>query len=99
MITECSMADNLRNRFPQVEFIKPCNLCPHMKRITLPNIHSALRDLGHGVHVPAQVAARARLALERILAVGARARVGPRRPLSSSCAAATWEQRAVGQGG
>src|SRR3546814_634682 len=45
MITECSMADNLRNRFPQVEFIKPCNLCPHMKRITLPNIHAALRDL------------------------------------------------------
>src|SRR3546814_12392566 len=70
MITECSMADNLRNRFPQVEFIKPCNLCPHMKRITLPNIHAALRDLRHEVHVPAEVAARARLALDRMLAVG-----------------------------
>lgn len=75
MITECSMADNLRNRFPQVEFIKPCNLCPHMKRITLPNIHAALRDLRHEVHVPAEVAARARLALDRMLAVGRRDRV------------------------
>src|SRR3546814_10380535 len=45
MITECSMADNLRNRFPQVEFIKPCKLCTHMKRITYPNINEALRDL------------------------------------------------------
>ena len=50
MITECSMADNLRNQFPQVEFIKPCNLCPHMKRITLPNIHACLRDLSKDVY-------------------------------------------------
>ena len=72
MITECSMADNLRNQFPQVEFIKPCNLCPHMKRITLPNIHACLRDLRHEVTVPANVAQRARKALERMLAVGRR---------------------------
>ena len=72
MITECSMADNLRNQFPQVEFIKPCNLCPHMKRITLPNIHSCLRELRHEVTVPADVAQRARKALERMLAVGRR---------------------------
>lgn len=70
LITECSMADNLRNRFPQVEFIKPCNLCPHMKRITLPAIHACLRELKHEVHVPEAVAARARMALERMLAVG-----------------------------
>lgn len=70
LITECSMADNLRNRFPQVEFIKPCNLCPHMKRITLPAIHACLRGLKHEVHVPEAVAARARMALERMLAVG-----------------------------
>jgi quinolinate synthase len=75
MITECSMADNLRNRFPQVEFIKPCNLCPHMKKITLPNIHACLRDLVHEVTVPEDVAARARRALERMLAVGRRDRV------------------------
>jgi len=72
MITECSMADNLRNQFPQVEFIKPCNLCPHMKRITLPNIHACLRELRHEVTVPADVALRARKALERMLAVGRR---------------------------
>ena len=70
LITECSMADNLRTRFPQVEFIKPCNLCPHMKRITLPAIHDCLSTLGHEVQVPAQMAVRARAALERMLAVG-----------------------------
>ena len=70
MITECSMADNLRNKFPQIEFIKPCNLCPHMKRITLPNIHACLRDLGNEVTVPGDVVVAARRALERMLAVG-----------------------------
>lgn len=75
MITECSMADNLRHRFPQVEFIKPCNLCPHMKRITLPNIHACLRDLKHEVTVPEGVAIAARRALARMLAVGRRDRV------------------------
>ncbi len=75
MITECSMADNLRNQFPQVEFIKPCNLCPHMKRITLPAIHACLRELRHEIHVPVEVAARARRALDRMLAVGRGERV------------------------
>jgi len=75
MITECSMADNLRNQFPDVEFIKPCNLCPHMKRITLPNIHACLRDLRHEVVVPPDVSARARAALDRMLAVGRRERI------------------------
>ncbi|UGB47268.1 quinolinate synthase NadA [Frateuria edaphi] len=72
LITECSMADNLRTRFPATQFIKPCNLCPHMQRITLPNIHAALRDMKHAVEVPADIAARARRALERMLAVGRR---------------------------
>jgi quinolinate synthase len=75
MITECSMADNLRNQFPQVEFIKPCNLCPHMKRITLPNIHACLRDLSNEVQVPEDVIAGARRALDRMLAVGRGERV------------------------
>ena len=75
LITECSMADNLRLRFPATEFIKPCNLCPHMKRITLPNIHACLRDLAPEVTVPEDVAARARRALERMLAVGRGERV------------------------
>lgn len=70
LITECSMADNLRTRFPKVEFIKPCNLCPHMKKITLPNIHACLRDMKYEVTVPTDIADRARCALERMLAVG-----------------------------
>lgn len=75
LITECSMADNLRAQFPAVQFIKPCNLCPHMKRITLPAIWEALRDMKHEVTVPADVAAGARRALEAMLAVGRRDRV------------------------
>ena len=74
MITECSMADNLRNQFPGVQFIKPCNLCPHMKRITLPNIHACLRDLRHEVLVAPEVRVRARAALDRMLAIGRRER-------------------------
>ncbi|HSM99383.1 MAG TPA: quinolinate synthase NadA [Rudaea sp.] len=70
LITECSMADNLRAQFPATEFIKPCNLCPHMQRITLQNVYVALRDLRHAVEIPAAIAARARGALERMLAVG-----------------------------
>ncbi|TAL94468.1 MAG: quinolinate synthase NadA, partial [Rhodanobacter sp.] len=72
LITECSMADNLRSQFPATQFIKPCNLCPHMQRITLQNIYACLRDLKHVIEVPADVRVRARAALERMLAVGRR---------------------------
>ncbi len=72
LITECSMADNLRAQFPATEFIKPCNLCPHMQRITLQNIYASLRDLRHAVEVPVDIAARARVALTRMLALGRR---------------------------
>ena len=75
LITECSMADNLRLDFPRIEFIKPCNLCPHMKRITLQNIHACLLGLGPEVRVPDAVAAGARRALQRMLAVGRRDQV------------------------
>lgn len=75
LITECSMGDNLRARFPEVEFVQPCNLCPHMKQITLPKIFDCLRDLQHPVEVDAQVSVRARAALERMLAVGRRDRL------------------------
>lgn len=70
MITECSMAGNVAVEFPDVEFIQPCNLCPHMKRITLPRILAALETLSPAIEVPADIAARARLSLERMLAVG-----------------------------
>jgi quinolinate synthase len=72
LITECSMADNLQAQFPAIRFVRPCNLCPHMKRITLPKIHACLRDLRHEVTIPPRVAVRARAALERMLAVGRR---------------------------
>ena len=75
MITECSMADNLRAQFPTTQFIKPCNLCPHMQRITLQNIYTCLRDLQHAIEIPADVSARARAALQRMLTVGRRERV------------------------
>jgi quinolinate synthase len=70
MITECSMSDNVAVEFPGVEFIRPCNLCPHMKRITLPRIYESLQTLQHAVEVDASVAERARAAVERMLAVG-----------------------------
>jgi quinolinate synthase len=71
MITECSMSDNLAAEFPEVDFVRPCNLCPHMKRITLPKIYEALRDLKFEIQIDPAVAGRARLAVERMLAVRA----------------------------
>jgi len=75
MVTECSMADNLRVQFPAVEFIKPCNLCPHMKRITLQNIYSCLRDGNNEIAIAPDVIAGARRALDRMLAIGRQERV------------------------
>jgi quinolinate synthase len=71
MVTECSMSDNVAAELPGVEFVRPCNLCPHMKRITLAGIVDSLRHLQHEVKIPAQVAERARQAVERMLAVKA----------------------------
>jgi quinolinate synthase len=70
LITECSMSDNVAVQFPEVEFIRPCNLCPHMKRITLPNILRSLQKMEHRVEIEPEVTARARTAVERMLAVG-----------------------------
>jgi quinolinate synthase len=64
------MSDNVAVQFPGTEFVRPCNLCPHMKRITLPKILRALQTMEHAVEVEAAVAARARRAVERMLAVG-----------------------------
>jgi quinolinate synthase len=72
MITECSMSDNVAVELPDVEFVRPCQLCPHMKRITLPKILRSLQTLQHEVHVDPEVGARAKLAVERMLAVGRR---------------------------
>jgi quinolinate synthase len=69
MITECSMSDNVAVEHPEVEFIRPCNLCPHMKRITLPKILRSLQTRTHEVRVDAETAARARRAVEAMLEV------------------------------
>ncbi|WP_353642647.1 quinolinate synthase NadA [Mesorhizobium sp. WSM2239] len=69
LITECSMSDNVAVEHPDVEFIRPCNLCPHMKRITLANIRSALEQNRHAVRIEPRIAGRARLAIERMLAI------------------------------
>jgi len=70
MVTECSMSDNVAASIDDVEFIRPCNLCPHMKRITLANIETSLRTLEPAVEIDPRVAERARAAVERMLAVG-----------------------------
>jgi quinolinate synthase len=69
LLTECSMSDNVAVDHPDVDFIRPCNLCPHMKRITLANIRAALEENRHVVTVDPTVAARARLSVERMLAI------------------------------
>lgn len=70
LVTECSMSDNVAVAHPEVELVRPCALCPHMKRITLPKILRSLERLEHEVVVEVEVAAKARTALERMLAVG-----------------------------
>jgi quinolinate synthase len=67
LITECSMADNLAVEFPDVEWVRPCNLCPHMKRITLANIRDALLLNQFEVDVPEAVRVDAKRALDRML--------------------------------
>jgi quinolinate synthase len=70
MVTECSMSDNVAADYPDVEFVRPCNLCPHMKRITLAGILRSLQTMTYEVTVDPLIAARARKAVERMLAVG-----------------------------
>jgi quinolinate synthase len=67
MVTECSMASNVQADSPGTQFIGPCNLCPHMKRISLENIHAALVNERYEVTVEASVAVRARAAVQRMI--------------------------------
>ncbi len=70
LLTECSMSDNVALQYPDLEFVRPCNLCPHMKRITLGNIREALETMRHEVTVAPEIAAPARRAVERMLELG-----------------------------
>ncbi len=67
MVTECSMADNVHAELPDVEFVRPCNLCPHMKRITLPKILDSLLNMKEEVTIDPLIAAKARRAVERMV--------------------------------
>ena len=69
LITECSMADNIAAASPGTTFVKPCNLCPHMKRITLAGIRRALETMTEPVTIAPALAAPARAAVERMLAI------------------------------
>jgi quinolinate synthase len=67
MVTECSMADNVQAELPDVEFVRPCNLCPHMKRITLPKILDSLVYMKEEVVIDPLIAERARRSVERMV--------------------------------
>ena len=67
LVTECSMADNIASETPRVEFVKPCNLCPHMKRIQLPKILDSLVYMREEVTIDPDVAERARRSVERMV--------------------------------
>jgi quinolinate synthase len=63
------MSDNVAMQYPELDFVRPCNLCPHMKRITLANIRHSLETMTHEVVIDPSVAAPARRAVERMLAI------------------------------
>jgi quinolinate synthase len=74
MVTECSMSDNVAAEFPELEFVRPCTICPHMKKITLAKIADSLERLRYPVEVDPEIARRARRSVERMLEVGRGAR-------------------------
>ncbi len=74
MVTECSMSDNVAAETPDVEFIRPCNLCPHMKSITLQNILESLQEMRYEVTIPDEVVEGARRAVQRMVDLGAEGR-------------------------
>lgn len=69
MVTECSMSDNLTGMYPDVEFVRPCNLCPHMKKITVENVLETLETMSPEVFVDAGVIEGARRSVQRMLEV------------------------------
>ena len=70
LVTECSMSDNVQIDNPNVQFIKPCNLCPHMKTITLPKVLECLENETNEILIPEIISKKARKAVERMVAVG-----------------------------
>jgi len=70
LVTECSMSDNVQIENPNVKFIKPCNLCPHMKKITLNKIYDCLKNETNEIKIGHNIAAMARKSVQRMAAIG-----------------------------
>ena len=70
MVTECSMSDNVQVDNPNVKFIRPCNLCPHMKKITLPKILDCLQNETNEIVMSKKVIEKARKSVERMTKIG-----------------------------
>ena len=70
MVTECSMSDNVQIDNPNVQFIRPCNLCPHMKRITLPKILDCLENGTNEIFMSKETIEKARKSVERMAEIG-----------------------------
>ena len=70
MVTECSMSDNVQIDNPNVEFIRPCNLCPHMKKITLPKILDCLENESNELIIDSETIEKARKSVERMAEIG-----------------------------
>ena len=70
MVTECSMSDNVQIDNPKVEFIRPCNLCPHMKKITLPKILDCLQNETNEILMNEVTIEKARKSVERMTKIG-----------------------------
>ena len=70
LVTECSMSDNVQIENPNVQFIKPCNLCPHMKKITLNKIFNCLKNETNEIKIGDNIAAMARKSVQRMAAIG-----------------------------
>ena len=70
MVTECSMSDNIQVENPKVEFIRPCNMCPHMKKITLPKILDCLENETGEIIMDQETIDKARLSVEKMVAIG-----------------------------
>jgi quinolinate synthase len=72
LITECSMSDNVCSEFPATEFVRPCNLCPHMQRVTLANIRDCLESLAPEITIPRELAVSARKSVQRMFEIDRR---------------------------
>ena len=70
MVTECSMSDNVQIDNPNVKFIRPCNLCPHMKRITLPKVLECLENETNEILMSDETIEKARKSVERMAEIG-----------------------------